>query len=58
MLSHAPGDDIVPALNSVIAEQAIKARGGSGTLIPLGTENTSHRGGIQLYLASVLNALQ
>src|SRR5690606_5310850 len=58
MLFHAPGDDIVPALNSVIAEQAIKARGGSATLIPLGTENTSHREGIQLYLAYVLNALQ
>ena len=58
MLFHAPGDDIVPALNSVIAEQAIKARGGSATLIPLGTENASHREGIQLYLAYVLNALQ
>lgn len=58
MLFHAPGDDIVPALNSVIAEQAIKARGGSATLIPLGNENTTHREGIQLYLAYVLNALQ
>jgi pimeloyl-ACP methyl ester carboxylesterase len=58
MLFHAPGDDIVPALNSVIAEQAIKARGGSATLVPLGNENTSHRNGIQLYLAYVLNALQ
>lgn len=58
MLFHAPGDDIVPALNSVIAEQAIKARGGSATLIPLGTENTTHREGIQLYLAYILNALQ
>lgn len=58
MLFHAPGDDIVPALNSVIAEQAIKARGGTATLVPLGNENTSHRNGIQLYLAYVLNALQ
>jgi pimeloyl-ACP methyl ester carboxylesterase len=58
MLFHAPGDDIVPALNSVIAEQAIKARGGSATLVPLGNENTSHQNGIQLYLAYVLNALQ
>ena len=58
MLLHAPGDDIVPALNAVIAEQAIRARGGSATFIPLGSENTTHREGIQLYLAYVLNALK
>src|SRR5690554_1076560 len=58
MLFHAPGDDIVPALNSVIAEQAIKARGGSATLIPLGGDSTTHREGIQLYLAYVLNSLR
>lgn len=57
-LFHAPGDDIVPALNSQIALNAFRSNGAIATLVPLGNASTTHREGIQYYIAYILNMLK
>jgi pimeloyl-ACP methyl ester carboxylesterase len=55
---HAPGDDIVPALNSQIAVETLRSNGSIATLVPLGNASTTHREGVQYYIAYVLNMLR
>ena len=57
-LFHAPGDDIVPALNSQIAVEALKSNGGIVNFVPLGNTSTTHREGVQNYIAFVLSMLR
>lgn len=57
LFMHSAGDDIVPALNTQIALQAMQAKGATVGFLPLGTATTTHREGAQLYLAAMIQLL-